>query len=174
MDWSQEERSLRKNKQSVFFTAVHPMYAREDLEEVQYDLDKPDSQCTKILGTLTKIQYINGIWSSLKEKDCSCIKLDHMQSLFSTHHLRFVLRNWYTWRLERNHTARYINHQGYRVLHSRLIRDMDVRIHLIPMRENPPTIKANSVCARKPVAHFSRTHVNPRESAMSVQRNLSR
>ena len=29
---------------------------------------------------------------------------------------------------------------------------MDVKIHLIPMRENPPTIKAKSVCTGKPVA----------------------
>ena len=29
----------------------------------------------------------------------------------------------------------------------------------IPMRENPPTVKANEALTRKPVAHFSRTHV---------------
>ena len=33
--------SLRRDRQSVFFTAVNPMYANQDLEEVQYDLDKP-------------------------------------------------------------------------------------------------------------------------------------
>ena len=34
-------RSLNGDRQSVFFTAVNPMYASQDLEEVQYDLDKP-------------------------------------------------------------------------------------------------------------------------------------
>ena len=34
-------RSLRKDRQSVFFTAVNPMDARQDLEEVQHDLGKP-------------------------------------------------------------------------------------------------------------------------------------
>ena len=34
-------KSVRKDRQSVFFTAVNPMYARENLEEAQYDLDKP-------------------------------------------------------------------------------------------------------------------------------------
>ena len=33
--------SLRRDRQSVFFTAVNPMCARQDLEEVEYDLDKP-------------------------------------------------------------------------------------------------------------------------------------
>ena len=34
----------------------------------------------------------------------------------------------------------------YRRLYQRRIRNMDVRIRLIQMRENPPTIKANTVC----------------------------
>ena len=34
-------KSFRSDRQSVFFTAVNPMYARQDLEGVEYDLDKP-------------------------------------------------------------------------------------------------------------------------------------
>ena len=34
-------RSLKRDRQSVIFTAVNPMYANQDLEDVQYDLDKP-------------------------------------------------------------------------------------------------------------------------------------
>ena len=34
-------KSLRRDRQSVFFTAVNPMDARQDLKEVEYDLDKP-------------------------------------------------------------------------------------------------------------------------------------
>ena len=33
--------SLRRDNQSVFFTAVNPMCDRQDLEEVEHDLDKP-------------------------------------------------------------------------------------------------------------------------------------
>ena len=32
---------LQRDRQSVFFTALNPMYTSQDLEEVQYDLDKP-------------------------------------------------------------------------------------------------------------------------------------
>ena len=34
-------RSLRRDRQSVFFTFVSPIFARQDLEEVEHDLDKP-------------------------------------------------------------------------------------------------------------------------------------
>ena len=33
-------KSLKRDRQSVFFTAVNAMYANQDLEEVRYDLDK--------------------------------------------------------------------------------------------------------------------------------------
>ena len=35
-----EGKSLKRDRQSVFFTAVTSMYTNQDLEEVQYDLDK--------------------------------------------------------------------------------------------------------------------------------------
>ena len=34
-------RSLERDKQSVFFTAVYLMYIHQNQEEIQYDLDKP-------------------------------------------------------------------------------------------------------------------------------------
>ena len=34
-------RIVKRDRQSVFFTAVNPMYASRHLDEVQYDLDKP-------------------------------------------------------------------------------------------------------------------------------------
>ena len=133
VDSSQKEQASKK-KQSVFFTAVNPMENNQDLEDVQYD------------GALI---------SSRRRKDCRFIKLDYMQSLFSTHCLRFVLRKWYTWRLERSYTARYINPKRL------------PRVVLTPNsqhgRQGPPdpepTIKVNKACTGKPVAHFSRTHV---------------
>ena len=117
-DWFQEKKSLNRDRQSVFFTAVNPMYANQDLKEVQYQ---------NFLESSPKIHYICAIWSSFKEKDCSSIKPDRSQSLFSTHYLRFVLRKWFSWRLERMETAKYINPQRYRALYSRQIRNMDVR-----------------------------------------------
>ena len=41
--------------------------------------------------------------------------------------------------------AKYIHSQGYRASYLRQIRNVDVRIRLIPKRENPPTITANKV-----------------------------
>ena len=49
---------------------------------------------------------------------------------------------------------------------------MDVRILLFPMRENPPTVKANSVCTGKPRGHTSQA--SRRKSARQVQGHLSR
>ena len=45
-------RSLRKDRQSVFFTAVNPMCAGKDLEEARYDQDKP------------RIAAYNNTWTS--------------------------------------------------------------------------------------------------------------
>ena len=54
-------RSLKRTGSQCFFLAVNPMYANQDLEEVQYDLDKPELRCTKILGEFTKIQKSGAI-----------------------------------------------------------------------------------------------------------------
>ena len=60
----------------------------------------------------------------------------------------------------RGFTAEFPNLQGYRESYSRQICNMDVRIFLIPKRENPRTIKTNTArSTRKLVAHISRTHV---------------
>ena len=75
-----------------------------------------------------------------------------------------------SWRLEKIKTAKYTNSQGYRESYSRQTCNMDVRILLMPKRENPPTIKANKAWSTgKPIAHISRTHVQS-----EIQRNLSR
>ena len=51
----------QRDRQSVFFIAVNPMYANQDLEEVRYDMDKPRIAVHKILGEFIKIQYIGAI-----------------------------------------------------------------------------------------------------------------
>ena len=105
----------------------------------------PEPQCEKILGEFTKTQYIGAIWNSLKEKGLQFYQTRSHSIALSTLYLRYVLRRWYTWRLERICTAKYINPQGYRALYSRRICNLDVRILLTSMRENPPTIKANKI-----------------------------
>ena len=121
----------------------------------------PELRCTKISGEFTNTQKK---WCNLKlvrEKDCSSIEHDPTQLLFSTLYLRYVLRKWHTWRLEKNKTAKYTNLQGYTEPHSRRICIMDVRIFLIPKREHLPTIKANEArSTRKLVAVMMITEYN--------------
>ena len=76
---------LKRDRQSVFFTAVNPMYANQDPEEVQYDLDKPRIAVYKNTWIIHQNINIYTIWSSLKEKNSSSIKLDRTQSSFTTH-----------------------------------------------------------------------------------------
>ena len=56
-------KSLKRDKQSVSFTAVNPMHAREDLEEVQYDLDQPRFAVYK---NTWKIHQNTVYWCNLK------------------------------------------------------------------------------------------------------------
>ena len=35
------KKNIKGDRQSVFFTAVNPMYANQDQEEIRCDLDKP-------------------------------------------------------------------------------------------------------------------------------------
>ena len=101
VDWSQEEEASKRvgnqcsSQQWTRWTTIKIWKKSNTIQT------NPKSQCTKILGELTKIQYTGAIWSSLKGKDRSFVTLDHIQSLFSSHRLRFVLRKWFVWRLER-------------------------------------------------------------------------
>ena len=61
-DWLQEE-SLNRDEQSVFFTAVNPMYANQDLEENQYDLDKP---ITTVCKNTWRVHQDTVNWCNLK------------------------------------------------------------------------------------------------------------
>ena len=115
-------KSVKRDRHSVFFTAVNPIDI-QDPGEVQYDLDKPrivvyeeklntiwtnlESHRTNTLGELITVQYIGAIQSLLRERDCDSIKLDRMQLLFQTHYHRFVKRKWYAWKLVKNLTAGY-------------------------------------------------------------------
>ena len=59
-------RSLKRDRQSVFFTAVNPTYAVKIWKKFNTIWTNPGSRCTKILGEFNKIQEIGEIGSSLK------------------------------------------------------------------------------------------------------------
>ena len=73
----------QEDRHSVFFTVVNQMYANHDLEEVQYDLDKPRIVVYK---NTWRIHQSTVYWCNLKlrsrKKDCSSIQPDRTQSLF--------------------------------------------------------------------------------------------
>ena len=54
-------RSNRKDRQSVFCTAVNPMDVQLHQAEVEYDLTNPESHRTNIFGSVTTIQYSDEI-----------------------------------------------------------------------------------------------------------------
>ena len=138
------------------------MDARQYQREVEYDL--LDNTRIAPYKHTWKAHHNTTYWCILKlaqRKELQFYQTwSHAIAFFWTHYLRFVLRMWYTWRLERIYTAKYISPQGYRASFLRQIRNVDVSILLIPKRENPPTITANKASSTgKLVAHFSRTHV---------------
>ena len=142
-------RSLIRDRQSVFFTAVNPMYVNQDQEEVQYDLDKP------------RIAFYKHNWRIHQNTKCWCnlklVQRKGLQFCQTRSHAIALLRKWYTWRLERICTAKCTNPHGYRESYSRGICIMDVRIFPIPKREHPPTIKANKArSTRRLVASISK------------------
>ena len=90
--WTNPKRKKkRRDRQSVFFTAVNPMDIQPDQREVEYDLDKPRIAPYKHTG---RIHHNTVLLCNLKlaqrERDCDAIKLGRMQSLFQTHCQRFV------------------------------------------------------------------------------------
>ena len=74
-----------------FFTAVNPMYPNQDLEEVQYDLDK---RGTAVYKNTWIIHQNTVYWCKLKLTQRKGLQF-YQTPLFSTHYLRFVLRKWY-------------------------------------------------------------------------------
>ena len=137
---------------------MNPMYAREDLEGVQHDLDKPRITVYK---NTWRVHQNRVYWCNLKLAQRKGLQFYHTRShAITLYNTPLVI-----------YTAKSINPQGCLVSYLRQIRNMDVRTRLIPMRENPPTTKANSVSLT------SRGHTSQssrRKSAMEVQGNLSR
>ena len=53
--------SLKRDRQSVFFTVVNPTDDDQSMEEILWDLDRPRIAPYKILGDLIKIRHIGAI-----------------------------------------------------------------------------------------------------------------
>ena len=153
------------------FTAVNPMYANQDLEEVQYDLDKPRFTVNKN----TWRNHQNTVfWCNLKllqRKGLQFYKIrSHAIALFSTLPAICVEKVVY---MKTGEILYGKVHQSPKFQ----VCNGDVRNLLIPKRENPPTITANKACSTgKPVSHFSRTHVAsiPKKVSEVSTGNLSR
>ena len=78
-------RSLKRYKQSVFFTAVNAMNANQDLEEVQYDMDKPRIAVYK---NTWRVHQNTENWCNLKLAQRGsqfCQRRSHAIALFNTH-----------------------------------------------------------------------------------------
>ena len=81
-------KSLKRDRQSMFFTAVNPMYANQDPEEVQYYLDKSRIAVYKN----NWIIHQNTVyWCSLKLAQRKGLQFyqtrSHAIALFNTHYL---------------------------------------------------------------------------------------
>ena len=88
-------RSLKKDRQSEFFTAVSPMDDTQELEEFQHDLVKPRIAVYK---NTWRAHQNTVSWCNLKLAQREGLQFYQIRShaimLFNT--LRFVLRKWYT------------------------------------------------------------------------------
>ena len=78
-------RSLKRDRQSVLFTAVNPMYANQDLEEVQYDPDKPR---IAVYNNTWRVHQNTVYWCNLKFAQRKGLQFDQTRShaivLFNT------------------------------------------------------------------------------------------
>ena len=139
-------KSLRTDRQSVFFTAVNPMYARQNLEEVEDDLDKPRiAPCRHTW----KAHHNTVFWCNLKlaQRKGSQFyqKIDHMQLIFQAHCQWSDWRKWCAWKLVKKFSARYISPPGYLVLHVCRTRNTIGGNYPLQIRENPMIVRAKSI-----------------------------
>ena len=141
-------KSLKRDRQSVFLTAVNPMYANQDLEEVEHALDKP--RIAPYKHTWTSHQK-TVFWCNLKLPQTRGLQLyptrSHAVTFSST--LPAI-------RIEKVVCMKTGEEVYCKIYQSPRLprvalepnRSIIVRIHLTQMRENPTTMKAKSVCTR--------------------------
>ena len=70
-------KSLKRDRQSVFYTAANPMYAIQDLEEVQYDLHQPRITVCK---NTRRIHQNTVYWCNLKLAHRNGLQFDQTRS----------------------------------------------------------------------------------------------
>ena len=106
---------VKMDRQSVFFTAVNPMYANQDLEEVQDDLDKPRITVFKKYLEIP-LKYSALVQSEARSKKRISVLSNTVARNRSFQHTICDLdcKKWYARRLMRICIAKYINPQGYR------------------------------------------------------------
>ena len=135
--------SLKRDRQSVFFTAVNPMDDDQGMGEIRYNLDKPRIAPYKN----TRRPYQNTVyWCNSKDRS------EERIAILSNTITPFVLYNTLlAIRIEKAvcmKTKEELFHKIYN-LHSCLeffcsrIRRVDNRINLIKKQENPQTTKAH-------------------------------
>ena len=136
-------KSLKRDRQSVFCTAVNPMYTHQHQEEVQYDLDKPRIVVYKNKwrihqNTEKVVQFETRQRKGLQfyRRRSNAITLFNFVPAICFEKVAHM-------KIGEDFSAKCTNLQGYPEPHSRRICIMDVRIFLIPKREHLPTIKAN-------------------------------
>ena len=135
--------------------------ANQDLEEVPCDLNKPRITVYKNTwrGHQNTVYWCNQKLAQRKGLQF-CQTRSHAIALLNTQPAICIENSgrhedWRGFILQSTSIP-----QGYHALYSRQICNMDVRILLIPKRENPPTINANKArSTRKLVARISRSLV---------------
>ena len=142
----------------MFFTAVNLMDDNQDLEEVEYDLEKPRIAVHKNTWRAhPKTVY----WCNLKLAQRKGLQFfqtrPHAITLFNTLPATCI-ENVVYMKTGEELSCKVLKSRRLPRLYLRQIRNMDVRIRLVPKRENPPTIKANNAWTGKLVAHLSRTY----------------
>ena len=154
-------RSFKGDRQSVFFTAVNPMYTHQHQEEVQYDLDKPRNAVYK---NIWRVHQNTVHWCNLKLAQRKGLQFYQTRSsaiaLFNTLPAICIEEAVYMKTEEEKFCKVYRSPRLPRAVFTPNLQHERQDPRNPEKRENPSTIEANRVCCTgKPVARFSRTHV---------------
>ena len=96
VDWSRGGRSKRKDRQSVFCTAVSPLDIQLHQAEVEYDLEKHQNRTVQAYLEASWQYSILMLFENCSEKGIAILSNSHTQSLFQTHYQRCGLQeNWW-------------------------------------------------------------------------------
>ena len=107
-------RSNRKNRQSVFFTAVNPIDIQPDKREDEYDLDKPRIAVYKNTW-IDSSKYSILVQVEARSEKRIAVQSNTIPRNRSFQHFACDMywESGFSWRLERIYTGKYTNLQGY-------------------------------------------------------------